>query len=607
MKKSLIYALIFVSVHAFGQQARLVLPGQKTWFAQDAQVVFPAITIQGNTLDELNTNAQAWLKQIQPDLKNENTRLELTYKISSPYASYLTYTQTFRDYEIFGTSLKIGIGRNNKILSLVYKTAPVDAWPADITVPDPDLSKLKSAAGDCDNFTWKKVLFYDVNGGIPVYIVNCSKNDGSRSDVLAISTSYDIIYQNSILKNYKYPDSLVKMFVFYPDPLTSAKVPYGEPYANHNDSDVAVLDSQMMPMYCRVSVVNDSFFLENQHIMVQDLAPPHNDPTWSKTPVFHYTRDKSSFRDIMIYFHLNRWRDHLRELGYDSLGKLQIVVDPSGRMDDNSDFDYSTGPKLFFGIGGIPDAEDADVPTHEYTHYLSWSACPGCSDNGQEREALDEGTGDYFAASNSKAISTYNWQKVYNWDGNNAPLWNGRTVTTTQVYPMGLKTGDKYAEGEMWSSALMEIWDVIGRSKTDLLMLETLYSLGPNITMTQAAKLYIKSDSLVYGGADVYPIARYFIKRGFLPDSYLSVHPVNQQIGYRIVTSQFASAGTVLFDFTEPQTGTMILFDITGKEIASQTVSNAISTRFNAPGIAAGIYILNVSTNGLQKSFKLMK
>jgi hypothetical protein len=352
--------------------------------------------------------------------------------------------------------------------------------------------------------------------------------------------------------------------------------------------------------------LKDSFFLENSFMRITDLAAPRNPDTYSKNAVFHYKRDSSAFRDIMIYYHISNWRAHLKSLGFDSLGKKQILLDPSGSYDDNSSFEHTgNDAKIYFGIGGVPDAEDADVPTHEYTHYLSFSACPGCSESGAERSALDEGAADYFAASNSKAISTYNWEKIYNWDGN-ASGWNGRYCNVVDHYPQGLKTGDVHLEGQMWASALMQIWDSIGRTKTDIVMLETLYGMGKYMNMSQAAALYIRNDSLIYKGADARTMAHYFIQRGFLPANYLGIAPINEQTGFKILTNRFSIENKVIIDFEAPQTGTATLYDITGKTILQQSISHTDHFELISSGIANGIYILNVNTQGLHKSFKLV-
>jgi len=625
--------LLFISFAAAAQKPTSISPNQPSWLSLGPQITFPSGSLEGNSSNELVLSAKAYLHDHIGDLNNPNADIITTQNIASPNARYITFKETFLGDEIYGTSLKISVDKVNKIVSVISKTGNIDNWPSNTAIPNPDTAQIKTAIGACDNYNIKKVWVYNIDAGVPAYQVNCQKFDGSRDEELILDVNYNIILKQNLGQNYKYPDSLVTMYVFYPDPLTSAMSTYRPPYSTYslwispttgdtfpntnNDSNSKALDSQMIPRPIRVSVLNnDSFILENQFVAEKDLgapyAPQYPEATYSKTPVFHFNRDTSAFRDIMIYYAITNWRDHLHDIGYDSLGNYQIFVDPSGFTDDVSQFYPPSGGHagiIYFGMGGEPDAEDQDVPTHEYTHFLSYAACHDCSSTGNERQALDEGTADYFAASNSKSISTYNWEKVFNWDGNNAPgNWYGRSCAVHDVYPGYLDTNSEiHFVGQLWSSALMQIWDVIGRTKTDRIMLETLYSMAGGITMPQAAKLFLKSDSLLYNKADYYTITYYFVKRGFLPESYLAVTPQNSQIWYKITTSYFSTANKVFFDFGLPQTGTFSLYDITGKLITSQIVSNSDHVEFNAPPIAAGIYVLGVNTEGLQKSFKLLK
>ena len=65
---------------------------------------------------------------------------------------------------------------------------------------------------------------------------------------------------------------------------------------------------------------------------------------------------------------------------------------------DNSYFSPTTKPqRIYFGEGGVDDAEDADVCVHEYAHFISYNAANG-SNVGAERNSLDEGFGDYNKA-----------------------------------------------------------------------------------------------------------------------------------------------------------------------------------------------------------------
>jgi len=636
MKQFVPLLLLLISFAAVAQKPTSISPDQPTWLTENPQITFPSGIIPGVTSNELVSNSNTYLKNNIKDLRNQNTDLALFQNIASPYARYITFTQTFEGIDVYGTSIKIGINKENKIVSVVSKTGNVENWPSNAIIPNPDTIRVKSSIGACDNYDIKKVWFYNIDAGVPAYLVNCLKFDGSRDEELILDANYNIIFRQNLAKKYKYPDSLVTMYVFYPDPLTSAMSTYKPPYSTYslwinprtndtfpntnNDSNSKALDLQMIPKSIRVSVLNnDSFILENQYVAEKDLGPPYANSgypegTYSKTPVFHFNRDTSAFRDIMIYYAITNWRDHLHDVGYDSLGNSQIFVDPSGETTDASTFYTPSGGHagvIYFGMGGEPDAEDQDVPTHEYTHFLSYSACHNCSTGSVDRGALDEGTGDYFAASNSKAISTYNWQKVFNWDGNDTiyPPWTGRSCVVTDTYPTGMSTYQYEIHncGQMWSSALMQIWDEIGRTKTDRIMLETLYSMAAGISMPQAAKLFLKNDSLLYNNADAYTIAYYFVKRGFLPESYLAVTPENPQIWYKINSASFPTANKVLIDFGLPQNGQLSLYDITGKLISSQIVSNTEHVEFNAPLIAAGIYILDVNTEALQKSFKLLK
>ncbi len=615
MKQFAPFNFLFFVLHVMGQNAQSILPNQPSWLIKEAQLSFPTGNIPGTSSEDLATNAAKYLKSTINDLKNPNTDLVLTQNITSPYARYITFSQSFMGNEIYGTSIKIGIDNQHNIVSVIAKTGSVDNWPVNQAISDGYPGSIKTAIGNADHYDLKKVWFYTADAGIAGYWVNCIKMDGTRNVELILDQNYNIIYQNNLVKNYRYPDSLVTMYVFYPDPLTSAHHSYSEPFTNHHDSDMAQLDSQMKGLQIRVSILNkDSFFLENQYVIEKDLGPPYiKEFTNSKKPVFRFNRDTSAFRDLMIYYYITNWRNHLSDLGYDSLGNNQLSVDPNGEEDDQSTFyppTSSTSGIIYFGLGGIPDAEDADIPTHEYTHFLSYEACHNCANQGLEREALDEGFGDYFAASLSKGIDTFGWQKVFNWDGNNAAeQWYGRSCAIADTYPAALNkfSFEKHLCGQLWSSALMQIWDEIGQTKTDKIMVESLYSMAGNITMTDAAKLYLKNDSLIYNYADRHVITNYFVARGFLPESASVTPALNEQIGYKINTSYFASANKVFFSFGIPQTGTFSLYDMTGKLIKTEMISNSASVEFDAPQLPDGIYILGVNTGGLQKSFKLLK
>jgi len=202
----------------------------------------------------------------------------------------------------------------------------------------------------------------------------------------------------------------------------------------------------------------------------------------------------------------------MQSLGFTNLVDYQIGVDAHAlNGDDQSIFSSNS---LLFGEGGVDDAEDADVIIHEYGHAILSSAAPGTW-SGFERQSLEEGLGDYLATSYSRDINPFNWQNMFSWDGHN-PFWNGRNTASTKLYPTDLGF-DMHLASEIWSSALMQIWGDIGRTTTDQILLQSLYSYAAGMTMVDAAYLFLQADSLLNGGVNYCVIYQRFEDRGFLP------------------------------------------------------------------------------------------
>lgn len=299
--------------------------------------------------------------------------------------------------------------------------------------------------------------------------------------------------------------------VFNPDPLTSAHVQYGFPYINGStvktgecdpDEDSPWLNGMRVTRTLRdISNTNGVMRLQGPYVTIIDsLEPPYyNNPVSINDCAFEYKRGEQEFEAVNAYYHIDTFQRYIQTLGFDSLFNYPIQVDPHGLYcNDNSKFVPNGGSAwLGFGEGCVDDAEDADVVIHEYGHALSYAALPGAN-IGTERQGLDEGIGDYFAASYSMAIDTFRWADLFTWDGHN-DCWPGREGASSITYPQ-TNVFDIYQVGELWVSALMVVHQQIGRTPADRIQLEALSMNIQSTKIPDAAQYILDADSMLYGG-----------------------------------------------------------------------------------------------------------
>ncbi len=151
----------------------------------------------------------------------------------------------------------------------------------------------------------------------------------------------------------------------------------------------------------------------------------------------------------------------------------------------------------------------------------------------------------------------------------------------------------------------MEIWWDIGKGPADTLFFETMYGIASNVSLRDVAQVYIKADSTIYGGKYHCRIVRDFNIRGLAEDSAgCRIY----KVGITEVTSQ-----SDLIKFTaypdgfkaEPTTAAtpidIVVYDIAGQRLSSY---HNVITKVQADYLPAGIYIIDVSTEGIHKGYK---
>lgn len=316
-------------------------------------------------------------------------------------------------------------------------------------------------------------------------------------------------------------------YVFLPDPLSRARRMYNSPgFVDNNDSDSdSLMAHRSLVTLDFVRVDNGVFKLEGPYCTVTDIESPPDPPyvAAASPDGFVYTRSQQEFEAVNAYYHVTKAYLHLLDLGFPSATLEQLRVDPHGYQGQDNSHYSPTGNWISFGEGGVDDAEDADVIWHEYGHAIQYNIVPTWG--GGESGALGEGFSDYWAASYSRSFAQwstadYHYHWVFNWDGHN-PFWLGRTTNDTRTYPWGGLP--IHSAGQIWSTALMGIWNELGREITDRLVLKSHHYLGSGATAPLAAQAIIQADRDLYGGVHIPVLVHWLgtVKHFLSPQDYV--------------------------------------------------------------------------------------
>ena len=255
--------------------------------------------------------------------------------------------------------------------------------------------------------------------------------------------------------------------------------------------------------------IDPSGVLRGPYVSVSDTFNQAREPSL----LFFYNRSDERFEQVMVYFHIDRSRRYLESLGYTSILDFPLTVVAIASDEDQSYYS-SFSKQLTYGTGGVDDAEDADIIIHEYGHAIQDDQIPGFGAS-DEALAIGEGFGDYWAFSND-SDGTFNREIIADWDAvaySTADPPYLRRVDEDLRYPNDL-VHQEHEDGRIWSRALYDIWNVLGKTITDTLVIESHFALSPDATFFDGALAIYQTDRRLYGGAHLQQIFTAFDARG---------------------------------------------------------------------------------------------
>ena len=239
---------------------------------------------------------------------------------------------------------------------------------------------------------------------------------------------------------------------------------------------------------------------------------------------FCFKSNHRAFEEVMAYFHIDRAIGYLEAMGFRgsrAIFRAPIPVDANGTDEDNSWFSPHDS-SLTFGLGGIDDAEDAEIILHELGHAIQDAICPGFGQSA-EAAAMGEGFGDYFSASffaNKKSphyrTSIGTWDAIKDTEHDPPCVRRVDEKLTYESFDHG-ETADEHDNGQIWSATLWDIRTAVLPEVADRIIVESHFQLDGFTTFARGARAIIDADRNLNRGRHLAQLQRVFHRRGIGP------------------------------------------------------------------------------------------
>jgi hypothetical protein len=207
---------------------------------------------------------------------------------------------------------------------------------------------------------------------------------------------------------------------------------------------------------------------------------------------FLFERNTSGFNETMGYHYIDYTQRYIQSLGFTTVNNRRQVFSVDRLADDNSYYSPST-KAITFGIGGVDDAEDAEVIVHEYGHSIQDNQVVNYGLTAQGG-AMGEGFGDYLAGSVLAQLSggfqdtcIADWDAVSYTSGTPHCL---RRLDSTKHFPEAW-VNEVHDDGEMWSATLWQIRGALGAAVADKVVLQSHFLLTSSANFSDGANALV--------------------------------------------------------------------------------------------------------------------
>lgn len=593
----------------------------------------------GAQQSQLESAAKRWITQNSNELGlKSHHQTNLTFVRKGNSGETLRFQQMIQGVPVFQSEVVVHFNNKEVVThtseSLQKEAANISVTPA--FSAKEALQKVHTSYGNLGEITFEenKLFVYVTESGETklVYrvVLESTENPGSWETILDAQTG-QVISTKDISLKYKHdhndphkdhsgePSSKAEAatlvtgtgYIFNPDPLTRAGVPYGGQYVDGNDATNASLDAaRSLVTIPELELAAGMYKLKGTYAEIRQLEAPATGLFTQASNEFLFNRNEAGFEAVNVYWHIDNSMRYINEvLGIDCIPYQNggiVFFDPHGwNGQDQSSYNYGGG--LRFGEGCVDDGEDADVILHELGHGIhDW-----ITDGNPSANLLGEGIGDYWAQSYGRSLgllepSDPSYDYMFKWDGHN-PCWPGRDTDYDGIYPGDL-TGSGHTDGQILSSSMMRIYDRIGREKSDRSFLEGLAMTNASTNQQNAARAIRQAALDMIGQfgftcADIIVMTEEFTASGYNMPAYecedMSVNDLNGKIA-SVYPNPASDKLNIIMDFKKVETA--VVLDMTGRKVMEAQIGSNQSS-INVGHLPKGVYVLSIKGTSFTHKF----
>lgn len=457
----------------------------------------------------IETGARSFLRENAGLFKmgSETDELILDRNYDSPIGQHITFAQHYRGVPVYGAQVALHFNRGGEIITVNNSYQP----DVQLQSVDPQVSRANAMSraqslvkGVASSRAKGELVIVDLSKSFVLSWHVVVPTDGPTWEIFVNAENGELLGQPRDINHYV--NGTGQVFI------VNAIV------ATRNNSLRDNLDSaSAVPLsaYTTVTLLGlvgngflDGAFASSDRTKKRAFNAVNN---------FSFGRSQDGFSETMGYYYIDHAERYIQSLGFNNVNNRQQVFGVNRLKVDNS-FYSPQSKEISLGLGGVDDAEDAEVILHEYGHSIQDDQVPGFGTT-LEAGAMGEGFGDYWGASIGAQFSGgFQDLCLAEWDATSYSSTNPpclRQLDSTKHYPEDL-AGQVHADGEIWSAALWQLRSSLGATSADRLVLAAHFLLAPSASFDQGANALVTAAiSLGYGNHQLNIIRTTLRARGF--------------------------------------------------------------------------------------------